>query len=208
MLFALNGFGAVDTSAFPVLNQSLVPYLGKPVYLRLTNSLAKAKNYAAAGFHVSVTRGLGGGCSDPASTVDGTDNTGSACISPMNRQDAVSTWADAAQAYSDAYYLANSGASLDAVKAQLTAANAKADAGYHLEGVAPPADPVLVAQNAAAGLPAPSSEPVAGSKSSSVGLWVGLALGTVAAAGLGVAIYKGAKARTKKKSNRAYQYAY
>jgi hypothetical protein len=213
MIFALNGhlyggFGAIDASLYPSLNQALVPYLSKPVYLRLVSTLAKAKNYAAAGFHVSVTRGLGGGCKDAAATVDGTDSGGSACLSPLGRDDAAQAWSNAAQAYLNAYNLAAAGsAPLADVKAALDAANVTANSGYAIESVEPPSDPVLVAQNAAAGLPPPPPEPVAGSVSSGHP-WLWGLLAVAATAGVGVAIYKGAKARTKRKSQRAYQYAY
>lgn len=213
MLQMLNGqlfqggfYGGLGADATYPLH-SEVPYRSKPVYLRLTNSIAKAMDYAAAGYHVSVSRGVGGGCGGSSDSVDGTDES-AVCDLPLGRDDLSALWAQAAAGYKSAFDLASNGGSLADVKTQLGAANNDANVAYHSEGVDPPSDPVQVAANAAAGLPPPAPEgAAAASMSSGHPLLWGL-LGVGIATGLGIAIYKGAKARTKRKSKRAYEYAY
>lgn len=135
-----------------VLNQTLLPYRKSPVYLRLVDTESKAKDYAAGGFHISVTRGGSGGCKDAALDVGMTK--AAICTAPLGRQDLTGLWNAAANAYLNAY---NRLGDLSTIKTELLQANILADAAYAMEGVDPPRDPVLVAQ----GLITPA-EPVNG----------------------------------------------
>lgn len=134
------GLGAdsfvVQASAKGALDHSLIPYRRKPSYLRLVNTLEKAKDYAAAGFHVSVTRGLAGGCQDLASAFNGTGPA--SCESPLNRGDLTAKWRGVASAYMDAFDRRNLADAITAIKA----ANGLADMAFKAEGIQPPKDPV------------------------------------------------------------------
>lgn len=134
------GLGAdsftVQASTQGVLDHSLIPYRKKPSYLRLVNTLERAKDYAAAGFHVSVTRGLAGGCQDLASAFNGTGP--SSCKSPLYRADLTSKWRGVASAYMDAFDKRTISDAIIAIKA----ANGLADLAFAAEGIQPPKDPV------------------------------------------------------------------
>jgi len=124
---SLSVMGADDGEAqdsYPVLNHALVPFLGPTRYLRNVETLAQALAYAAGGFHVSVTRGLSGGCSDPSSgfmaahgLFDGEGLT--PCVAPLGRSDIRALWAQCAQGYLDAYNLGITTKSVSKVKAAL-----------------------------------------------------------------------------------------
>lgn len=140
------GDDAEIQAAYPVLNHTLVPFLGHTVYLRLVDTLAKALAYAAGGFHTSVERGLGGGCHDPSfdfmqehGLIDGVNVT--PCVTPLGRDDIRSLWAKAAQNYLDAYNIGVTTRSLSKTKAAIVAAQSMAMSPYQLENVAPPRDP-------------------------------------------------------------------
>lgn len=123
------------------LDHGLVPYLYPPRYLRLVKSQSHALNYAAAGFHVSVTRGLAGGARDLSVSVSGTGP--SSVKEPLNRPDLASLWSQAANLYLEAYRQAQSAPfQLESVKSQLLSANQAADQAYAQEEVEPPRDPV------------------------------------------------------------------
>lgn len=130
--------------AYPtsVLNTN-VPFRGAPVYLRNVKSLSRAKDYAAAAFHVCAIRGLAGGCADPASGTRGTKGTGSdyICDAPLGRESAKTAWAQAGGAYLDVYNGLAGGLGLTAAREALAAANMAADTAYAAEGVEPPRDP-------------------------------------------------------------------
>ncbi len=134
------GLGAdsftVDQASNPVLNHALVPYRAKPGYLRLVNSLTRAKDYAAAGFHVAVTRGLAGGCQDLASAFNGTGPA--SCSNPLFRGDLSAKWKSVASAYADAFSIGNLADSITGIKR----ANSLADLAFAAEGITPPKDPV------------------------------------------------------------------
>lgn len=125
------------------LSHDAVPYGSAPRYLRLVSTLKHARDYASAGFHVSVTRALSGGCSDSAGSIN---YKSKACVNPLNRQDLASLWESAATAYRVAYYLPDETADMGAIKDALMTANMLADKAYEAEGIEPPRDPVLVAQ--------------------------------------------------------------
>jgi len=138
-----------------ILNHALVPFRRRAVFLRLVTSRARAADYAAGGFHVSVARGLAGGCSDPAHDfLDGGTRDGT-CLVPLNREDVKAAWATAAALYLEAFSMSAT-AEVKATVAKLHAANLAADAAYRLEGVTPPADPVVLAPSTAPGVPKPS----------------------------------------------------
>lgn len=165
--------GAEDS----VLDQSLVPYRSAPVYLRLVNTTKRALDYAAAGFHVSVARGLAGGCKDAANAFNGT--TMAACAEPLNREDLRSKWTASASAYLDAY---RKGAPI----ASLRAANGVADVAYAAEGVDPPRDPET-------GTPEPVQAYKAGFP------WWMLAIGGAIVAGTVLSKKKRGKARRRRR---------
>jgi hypothetical protein len=99
-------------------------------------------DYAAGGYHVSVTRGACGGTSDPAvGFADGGTRAG-ACSSPLNRDDLRAKWRAAVEAYLRAFHAAGDGHPIDCVKIMLATANGLADQAYAGENVAPPRDPV------------------------------------------------------------------
>lgn len=122
------------------LDHSLVPFRSRPRFLRLVKSLDHARDYAAGGFHVSVTRGLCGGAGDSAIGFAESGTVPGACQIPLDRADLRLAWANTARAYFDAF-IASRDEPLDAVKDRLRAANALADQAYALEGVEPPRDP-------------------------------------------------------------------
>jgi hypothetical protein len=164
-------FLAQDTSTSLPVSHADVPFRRAPRYLRLTTTVDRALDYAAGGFHVSVTRAEGGGCSDAAGSISAT--RASSCMSPLNREDSRGAWVNAAMAYSYAFM---SGGTVDEIKLLLDKANQAADAAYTLENVEPPRDPVLVA----AGVYAPP-EPV--TKKLNSKMMAGIGLAAVAIAG-------------------------
>src|SRR5690349_8772977 len=91
-----------DGDSAMAVTQDMMPYLGSPVYLRKVTTPARADAYAAAGFHVSTTRALAGGCADPASAISGTDPK-AVCKTPMGRADVGALWQAAANGYYAAY---------------------------------------------------------------------------------------------------------
>lgn len=145
---------------YPVLNHALVPFLGPTRYLRNVETLAQALAYAAGGFHVSVTRGLSGGCSDPSDgfmaahgLFDGENLA--PCVAPLGRSDIRALWAQAAQGYLDAYNLGLSTHSVSQVKAKLRLVQQMQVSPYTLEGVPAPRDP----GPGTSALPEPDHEP-------------------------------------------------
>ncbi len=167
-MLALDLRGLGQDAAPPLvdpLKHSLVPFRRRARYLRLVGTKSQALNYAAGGFHVSVTRGLAGGCADPsANFADGGTKTG-ACVAPLGRGDLRSKWSNAAQAYLQAFNSAQQGALVEQVKQLLRTANGLASQAYAAEGVPPPRDPVTQ-----------ETEPVSpGRGISGVGLAIGLA---------------------------------
>lgn len=141
----LRGLPGVGLGADELLDHDRVPFRSTPVFLRLVNSLNRAADYAAGGFHVCVDRGLSGGCKDPF-TIHASGTKGVTCKQPMNRPDARAAWSAAASAYKDAFFsttdLSTTGRQpLATVKAMLGAANALADKAFAIEGIAPPRDP-------------------------------------------------------------------
>lgn len=162
------------------LNHALIPFRKRAVYLRLVNTRDKAKDYAAGGFHVSVDRGLAGGCRDSSRDFSSGGTRVGVCTLPMNRQDVAQAWANAATAYGVAWDAAHTTMPLDGVKALLLQANALADAAYRLEGVAPPVDPVRAAQSGGNLTPA-MTEPAAAPAGS---VWAFVASLAVTAAGV------------------------
>lgn len=165
------------------VSQSMMPYLGNPVYLRKTDTLKKADNYAAAGFHVSTTRALAGGCADPASAISGTDPK-AACKTPLGRADVGALWAAAANAYLVASQVPTLADRLQALRA----ANGAADQAYAQEGVAPPVDPGAGVVNSGTHN---GAEPVTRPRRR-LALVLG-ALGAAMAGGIGYMIYDGQK---------------
>lgn len=146
-----NGFGlglgaAGALSDEDVLDHALAPFRGRTRYLRLVTTMKLALDYAAGGFHVSVSRGLQGGCGDPAPTysdwviraVQGPVT----CSQPLNLPAARAAWAESARRYLAAYEAGRGGASLETVKDFLRHANATN--AYAVEGLGPgdiPSDP-------------------------------------------------------------------
>lgn len=136
------GLGAVAPEFAGVLDHGFLPFRAKPVVLRLTKSMTQALDYAAGGFHVSVDRGIAGGCGDHWS-IHKSGTVAAACSKPLNRPDIQKAWAAAAGKYREAF---DSGMAaklqpVDNVKAILKEANLLADAAFKLEGIAPPKDP-------------------------------------------------------------------
>jgi hypothetical protein len=153
-----------------VLDHSLVPFRSRARFLRLVKTIRHAKDYAAGGFHVSVTRGLCGGAADPASGFAGGGTRAGACVAPLGRDDIRTAWRKSAQAYLNAFNQAQQGALVDQVKQLLRTANLLADQAYGLEKVDPPRDPV-------------TQEPETPSPKSGVG-GIGLALGLAGLMGM------------------------
>lgn len=161
---SLSVMGQADDAVqglYPVLNHALVPFLGPTRYLRNVETLAQALAYAAGGFHVSVTRGLSGGCRDPS---DGfmearglfTGEMLTPCAVPLGRDDIRALWAQAAQGYLDAYNLGLRTKSVSKVKAALRLVQQMQVSPYTLENVDPPRDPGL---DQGSSLPEPAHEP-------------------------------------------------
>ena len=184
----------------------MVPYGGRPVYLRLVDTRTEAKNYAAGGFHVSVIRGSVGGCADPALgfAAGGTDPN-AFCKKALDRNDLSVAWDQSAEGYKAAYDAYVSGASWQDIKAMLVRANALADLAYKQEGVDPPRDPGPSPDPIpGAGMPDPVGRPrrrwgLIAASAGGLGL-VGL-LGVIGLSG-GKGKGKGSKKRSSKKSAR------
>lgn len=119
-----------------VFDQSLIPYRRPPRYMRFVNSDAMARDYAAAAYHVAVSRGEGGGCASPAEAVGYAPNT--VCPAPLGRADLSALWEAAVVAYRNAY---NRLGTVAEIRNELLAANKLADAAYTSEHVTPPSDP-------------------------------------------------------------------
>jgi hypothetical protein len=133
-----------------VLDHSLVPFLGRTVYWRKLDTKSEALNYAALGFHISVLRGLAGGCKEDATTVAERILAGkiTATCQGLGREDIRSLWTDAADKYLAAYKAAKAGKPImTVVKPMLDVASVAADVGYKGDSVAsgtiiaPPRDP-------------------------------------------------------------------
>ncbi|UCC72064.1 MAG: hypothetical protein JSV86_17100 [Gemmatimonadota bacterium] len=155
------------------LDHSLAPFRGTPRYLRLVSTNRHVLDYAAGGFHVSVARGLAGGCADPSAGFAAGGTRAGVCAEPLDRADLRTLWAKAAQAYLEIYNLALDGHPVDRNKALLLAANDLADRAYAAEGIDPPRDPMTG-----------TSEPPRDKKGPRP-RW-GIALGILGIAGLGV----------------------
>lgn len=121
-----------------VVVHSQVPFRKRPVYLRLVNTTARAKDYAAGGFHIAVDRMTSGGCGDAWEAHESGTKV-YLCQQPKNRDDLRTLWETAALAYLNAY----SAADLQTAIITLKMANAHADAAFRAEGIEPPRDPVL-----------------------------------------------------------------
>jgi hypothetical protein len=137
MLVTTNGFGQGAT-----LDHDLIPFRNSPIYLRLVGSLGRALDYAAGGFHVSVWRGLSGGCKDPWQIHQSGTSDGVGCRTPHNDNAIRDLWIEAAEKYKGAYEAAKVGKPLLLVKGYLALANLAADKAYRAEGIEPPRDPV------------------------------------------------------------------
>ncbi len=147
-LSIMGGFGddAEIQQQYPVLNHALVPFLGHTIYLRNVSTLAQALAYAAGGFHVSVARGLAGGCGDRADgfmekmgLFDG-KNLGT-CARPLANPEIRRLWAQAAQLYLDAFNIGQTTKSLAKTKEAIVRAQSMGVSPYSMEGVTPPRDP-------------------------------------------------------------------
>jgi hypothetical protein len=141
LMFSLGQDDSVPAGWSSELDHSLVPFRSRARYLRLVATLPHALDYAAGGFHVSVTRGLCGGAADPAVGFAAGGTKAGACAAPLNRDDLRQLWSNAAQAYHDAYSAIIDGHPLDRVKVLLHEANLLADKAYAGENVEPPRDP-------------------------------------------------------------------
>jgi len=120
-------------------DQSLIPYRSNPRYMKDVNTEARARDYAAAAYHVSITRGEGGGCGSPAAATDW--RPGALCPAPLNRPDLKTAWEQAVIAYRNAY---NRLGTVADIRNELMQANKIADAAYSGEGVPAPRDPSLM----------------------------------------------------------------
>ena len=137
------GLGAAVPPEFVgILDHAFVPFRSKPVVLRLTKSMTQALDYAAGGFHVSVDRGISGGCGDHWS-IHKSGTVAAECSKPLFRPDILKAWASAAAKYREAFEsgMAAKLQPVENVKAILREANQLADAAFKLEGIAPPKDP-------------------------------------------------------------------
>lgn len=139
------------------IDHALVPFTpitsvnnGWPVYISQTDTRGEVVNYAAGGFHTSVSRGIAGGCQDPDWVVKPTGVTWvsgpKACATPKNNPDIAAAWEKAAAKYREVYEAVNavakpSSAEIDAFVLGLRNANWLADIAYGLENVPPPRDP-------------------------------------------------------------------
>lgn len=133
--------GAFGEYTEAILDHDLIPFKGAAYYMKYINTAARAAQYAAGGFHTSVTRGLAGGSSDPASAITGSA-AGETVKVELNDGDITEAWMDAARAYKDAYDEAVGGkASVPGLVAMLLDANSLADKAYGMEHVAPPRAP-------------------------------------------------------------------
>lgn len=180
--------GAASTDM--ILDHKRIPFLAKPSYLRLVKTVQAAKNYAAAGFHVAVSRGLAGGCQDLSTAFNGTGPA--SCKSPLYRSDLTSKWKTAAVAYASAYGLRNLPDMITAIKQ----ANAASDAAFQAEGITPPKDPVTGNSEP----PAVAPGPVGGKGGASFLDQAGLPV--LAVAGLGAWYLWGGGKGGKKKGKR------
>ncbi len=150
-LSLVGGLGGLGDDAevqaeYPILNHLFAPFLGPTRYIRNVETLAQALAYAAGGFHVSVTRGLSGGCKDPSDgfmyargLIDGMNTT--PCAVALNNPRIRDAWANVAQKYLDAYNLGVTTKSLSKTKAAIQAAQSMMISPYAMEGVTPPRDP-------------------------------------------------------------------
>jgi len=129
-----------DTQQPSVLSHTLVPFRRRARYLRLVRKKSHAADYAAGGFHVSVARGLAGGCRDSSANFASGGTKATTCLSPLDRADVRALWTAAAEAYMQA--VGSTDKPLEQIKQMLRVANALADRAYAAEGVEPPRDPV------------------------------------------------------------------
>lgn len=143
----LRGLG--DAAA--TFSHSQVGFRSAPVFLRLVASMAKARDYAAGGFHVSVDRAAGGGCKDDWKIHKG-GTKAATCQLPLRREDVTGLWNTAAGKYLAAFNASqNPETKLDVMKGFLSDANRAADAAFAAEGIEPPRDPVTGASEAPVG---------------------------------------------------------
>lgn len=169
-------FGTADG-----LFHAAVPFRARPVFLRLAKSRSQLMDYAAGGFHVSVTRGTAGGCKDPSSGFSQSGTIKGTCDTPINSPEIRAMWASAAALYKIAFENGVAGEkddpARDISKDQLRSANAAADAAYRAEGVTPPRDPQTGTSEApvdpAGTLPAPPKGMSTGAK---VAIGIGVAM--------------------------------
>lgn len=177
-----------------ILDHSLIKFRAKPPYLRLVTSLPAANDYAAGGFHVAVSRGLAGGCSDLSTAFNGTGP--SSCRIPLTRPDLTVKWKAAAQAYYDAYQRKNLADMLTGIRV----ANEIANAAFAAEGISPPRDPVTGAKEP----PAIAPGPVGGGGGAGLFGSLGEAgLPVLAVAGLGAwYLFGGGKKKGKRKARK------
>jgi len=140
--YSFAGLGQEGAASIDPLNHQLVPFRSRARYLRLVKTLSHALDYAAGGFHVSVTRGLCGGAADPAHDFAAGGTKAGACQAPLGRDDLRVKWREAAAAYRLAFNAAQQGQLVEQVKQLLTTANALANQAYAGENVEPPRDPV------------------------------------------------------------------
>jgi hypothetical protein len=135
-----NGEGGFGPGPFNFTHDQ-VPFRSMPRYLRLDDTLARATDYAAGGFHVSVDRGRVGGCFDDWKIHSGGTKR-VACSAPRANPESTKMWSDAASKYLLAFEQAKGGSALSVVKGTLQQANQLADTAYSAEGLIPPRDPV------------------------------------------------------------------
>lgn len=166
-----------------LLDHTVVPFRKRAVYLRLVVTKSQAADYAAGGFHVSVTRSLCGGAADSSSDFASGGTTAGVCLQPLHRDDIGAAWGRAAMAYQQAYTDAmDPSAGVDYVKMELDTANELANAAYAMEGVAPPVDPMAVV-----GLAPAKAEPAAAPSSKWPAMLAGLAIFGMACTAAGLA---------------------
>lgn len=112
--------GAASSSAVFPFSHADIPRRRRAIYLRLVNSISRALDYAAGGFHVSVDRGLA-----------------------QKSNEIRAMWGQAAGKYAEAFKAGLiAGTPVESVKAMIAEANNVADQAYKAEGVSPPRDPL------------------------------------------------------------------
>ena len=125
---------------------AMIDVYARPVYLRVAvksrNAVSLLRDYAAAGFHVSVARGWAGGCKDAVINFCGAGTQRNCtCQNGLGDPELRKLWEEAAREYQAAFRALLAKQSPAQVLSILMKANDLADWAYQAEGLDPPTDP-------------------------------------------------------------------